>query len=86
MIPYSGISFSSYDLTKRLMLNNQLIYLTEYNKEHEAIELSISGRLVCGALTGAITQTIVYPLDVVRSHQQLSVMLKSTSNQYIILF
>jgi hypothetical protein len=51
--------------------------LDEYDPvRHKHYELTVPGKLICGALTGVFAQTITYPLDVVRRHMQLDVMFK----------
>lgn len=71
MIPYAGLSFSIYDKLKHLILNMKINKLSiESNKNK--YELTIVGRLICGGLTGALSQTITYPLDVIRRHMQLT--------------
>lgn len=90
MIPYAGLSFTSFERLKKFFLNQQFPVLTVENKLHDNTkknndkniadthgyyELSVIGKLVCGAFTGVIAQTVTYPLDVVRRHMQLVTML-----------
>ena len=80
MIPYAGLSFSSFDRIKQILITNKVMYFTREspaNKKYS--ELTVTGKLLSGACTAAITQTIVYPMDVVRSHMQLLVMIKDAS-------
>jgi solute carrier family 25 protein 16 len=82
MIPYAGLSFTSYERIKKLILKNQIKNLSTTSSSvssldsHTYHELTVPGKLVCGALTGIVAQTITYPLDVVRRHMQLSIMFK----------
>ena len=76
MIPYSGLSFSSFDQIKKLILNHKIRFLSTQANTQDNSELTVIGRLTSGACTGMITQTIVYPMDVIRSHMQLYSMLK----------
>jgi hypothetical protein len=76
MIPYAGLSFSSFDHIKHHILSKKVTYLTEKSIDATNLDLTVAGKLVSGAFTAMITQTFVYPMDVVRSHMQLLVMLK----------
>jgi hypothetical protein len=42
-------------------------------------ELTVVGKLACGAITGVVTQTCTYPIDVVRRYMQLATMIKDAS-------
>lgn len=90
MIPYAGLSFTSYEQIKKYMLNKKLNFLTiqsvkndkkfepkvnETNETSKYYELTVPGKLICGGLTAVVAQTITYPLDVVRRHMQLVTML-----------
>ena len=107
MIPYAGLSFTSFDRIKRLVLKNQVHLLTmesksstvsdsssaysnntnalsnvNYNKPamvKKYYDLTVVGKLICGAITGVVTQTVTYPVDVVRRHMQLMTMLTDSS-------
>lgn len=90
MVPYAGLSFSSFEQIKRFVLNKKIKYLTEESIRHTSkpsltdtnrqyYELTVLGKLLCGAFTGIIAQTITYPMDVVRRHMQLSTMLKDAA-------
>jgi solute carrier family 25 protein 16 len=103
MIPYAGLSFSSYDRIKHLVLKNKIKILTaespfagEYDSTYSSstqnstnkkyFELTVIGKLVCGGMTGALTQTVTYPIDVIRRHMQLVTMIKDSSlNEYNII-
>lgn len=59
--PYVGINFAAYEaLRKRL--------------EDEDGDISTVLKLCCGALAGSISQTLTYPLDVLRRRMQVSGM------------
>ncbi|KAG8901749.1 hypothetical protein FRB99_005118 [Tulasnella sp. 403] len=63
--PYVGINFTAYETLR--------IFLTP--PEHKN---SVPRKLLCGALAGSISQTITYPLDVLRRKMQV-VGMKATS-------
>ncbi len=82
MIPYAGLSFASYERIKKFILKNQIKNLSINKKAtstHEYYELTIVGKLICGATTGIVAQTITYPVDVIRRHMQLSMMFKDSA-------
>jgi len=61
IIPYAGITFSSFDTLKKLVPSSG---------RNEKGEILIPAKLVCGGLAGAMGQTVAYPLDVVRRRMQ----------------
>ncbi len=82
MIPYAGLSFTSYERIKRYVLLSKIEYLSiQTEKINDSVdqdkyyELTVPGRLICGGATAVVAQTITYPLDVVRRHMQLVTML-----------
>lgn len=84
MIPYAGLSFTSFERIKRYVLTNKIEMLTietttkdqaDSLDKHRYYELTVPGKLLCGGSTAIIAQTITYPLDVVRRHMQLVTML-----------
>jgi hypothetical protein len=82
MIPYAGLSFASYERIKKFILQKQIKNLSIVKKTtstHTYYELTIVGKLICGASTGIVAQTITYPVDVVRRHMQLSMMFKDSA-------
>lgn len=88
MVPYAGISFSSFENIKKYVLKKHFQYLTKADSDkistshlHGYYELTVVGKLICGALTGIIAQTITYPLDVVRRHMQLSNMISEANSK-----
>jgi hypothetical protein len=68
-------STNTNNRTTSTTLNNST---TTTNKK-EYYELTVLGRLLSGAFTGIFTQTITYPIDVVRRHMQLLVMLNDSA-------
>ena len=80
MIPYAGLSFTSYERIKRYVLTSKMEHLavqldTSNDTNDKYYELTVPGRLICGGATAMVAQTITYPLDVVRRHMQLVTML-----------
>lgn len=83
MIPYAGLSFTSFERFKMFLLRKKYSYLTMQSQHHRThvensiyYELTVPGKLICGGLTAIVAQTITYPLDVVRRHMQLVTMFK----------
>ncbi|EIM81084.1 mitochondrial carrier [Stereum hirsutum FP-91666 SS1] len=66
--PYVGINFASYELLRG--------YLTPPGKT------SVMRKLACGALAGAISQSLTYPFDVVRRKMQVVGMGAAVGYQY----
>ena len=90
MVPYAGISFACFDRIKRLVLRKKIKYLTvestptkansiQTNSNKLYFELTVVGKLLSGAFTGVFTQTITYPIDVIRRHMQLLVMINDSA-------
>ncbi|ESP04634.1 hypothetical protein LOTGIDRAFT_135819 [Lottia gigantea] len=76
MVPYSGLSFFCFGTLKEICLK----YFpdqcgTPCDKNKGQINLNIPTKLVCGGISGAVSQTITYPLDIVRRRLQVSVLL-----------
>lgn len=103
MIPYAGLSFTSFERLKRFMTHNPIlspIFCTQKTKKdtannitnitssisstHKYYELDVVGKLICGALTGIIAQTVTYPLDVVRRHMQLVTMITDSATRQLV--
>lgn len=73
MIPYAGIAFYTYEVTKSFMLQSK--YCTKYSLDNSGtIVLTIPANLCCGGLAGAVAQSCSYPLDVARRTMQLANM------------
>lgn len=70
MIPAVGFGFFAYESIKDFILAMNGA-LTKVNQEDQAV-LTPLGGLVCGAFAGASSQTVAYPLDVVRRRMQLA--------------
>ena len=91
MIPYAGLSFTSFERIKMFMLKNKYPMLTaesdnikhkdEFHTESKSkyYDLTVPGKLICGGITAVVAQTITYPLDVVRRHMQLVTMLEDAA-------
>jgi solute carrier family 25 protein 42 len=60
ILPYAGISFSSFDLFKRNL-----------KALKGGKEISTMERLGCGAFAGFLAQSVTYPLDIVRRRMQI---------------
>lgn len=74
MIPYAGIAFYTYEVTKAFMLK-RLKFCTKYSLDNSGtIVLTIPANLCCGGLAGAVAQSCSYPLDVARRTMQLAKM------------
>ena len=54
MIPYAGIAFYTYEVTKAFMLN-RMEFCTKYSLDNSGpIVLTIPANLCCGGLAGAV--------------------------------
>lgn len=71
--PYIGLNFAVYETLKDLVLGHFIVMArgVELKRMDKDKELPVSVRLLCGGLAGAISQTITYPLDVVRRRMQM---------------
>ena len=67
MIPYGGLSFSTFETLKLFVLTERIPMLSIkthlITDEHHKYELTVVGKLICGGFTGAIAQTVTYPLQ-----------------------
>ena len=66
--PQSGLQFGLYSLATNLLAD--LVTKTDLSLGEDVI--TVQGSLVCGALAGLTTKTILYPLDVVKKRLQVS--------------
>ena len=66
--PQSGLQFGLYSLSTQLLAS--LVTRTDQDLGEDLI--TVQGSLVCGALAGMATKTILYPLDVVKKRLQVS--------------
>ncbi|XP_001629216.2 graves disease carrier protein homolog [Nematostella vectensis] len=71
MIPAVGIGFYAFESFKDFFVAMKGV-LTRIHPETGETVLTASGGLLCGALAGATSQTLAYPLDVVRRRMQLA--------------
>ncbi|XP_066303608.1 solute carrier family 25 member 16-like [Branchiostoma lanceolatum] len=77
MVPYSGLSFFTFDTLKQLLLESGPRILLQHGRHDDDRALRAPVNLVLGGVAGAIAQTVSYPLDVTRRRMQLAVL---TSN------
>jgi len=56
--PYVGLNFTTYELLKRVFIKQQTLPPPVIH-------------LTCGAVAGAVSQTVTYPLDVLRRRMQM---------------
>ncbi|EDO31058.1 predicted protein [Nematostella vectensis] len=71
IVPAMGIGFYMFETMKAYFLETRIAF-TNTNPDTLCPELSIIGGFVCGGVAGAVSQTIAYPLDVVRRRMQLA--------------
>lgn len=62
--PESAIRFYSYEMLKRFIVD------TRAGGEGNMADIGTSGRLFAGGLAGAIAQTTIYPMDLVKTRLQ----------------
>lgn len=67
--PYVGLNFTFYDIFK--------VYFTPPDQPVSTVR-----KLACGATAGAISQTVTYPLDVLRRKMQVTGMKDKVDFQY----
>lgn len=76
MIPYAGVAFYSYEVTKSFLMTTFSQWTTKQAMDGSGtVVLNIPANLVAGGMAGAISQTVSYPLDVSRRHMQLAGMI-----------
>ncbi|KAM9956647.1 hypothetical protein ACTFIW_000617 [Dictyostelium discoideum] len=61
ILPYGGISFSTFEFLKRIAPLNQI---------DENGQISGTYKLIAGGIAGGVAQTVAYPFDVVRRRVQ----------------
>ena len=76
MIPYAGVAFYSYEVTKSFLMRTFPQWTCKPAIDGSGtVVLNIPANLVAGGMAGAISQTVSYPLDVARRHMQLARMI-----------
>lgn len=84
IIPYGGVAFYTYERLKILLLETFPHHTTKRMMDG-SLAPSFPTTLACGAVSGAMAQTVSYPLDVSRRRMQLAGMTSSVAeNQNII--
>lgn len=71
--PYIGLNFAVYETLKDFVLGHLIVRArgAELKRMDKDTELPVVVRLICGGLAGGISQTVTYPLDVVRRRMQM---------------
>ena len=69
IIPYAGLSFYCFEVTKSLMLKH--CSWARKPEMEDKMTLTVPAKMLCGGLAGAVAQTASYPLDVARRRMQL---------------
>ncbi|XP_015793127.1 graves disease carrier protein [Tetranychus urticae] len=76
IVPYSGLYFYTFEEFKRFVLEHFPHWCGTY--VDDKLLLNIPSKLLCGGLSGAVSQSLSYPLDVARRRMQLSMMQPET--------
>lgn len=86
MVPYAGTAFYFFELNKRLCttyLHSICCYnevrIREDGHHENVLVLRLPAKFVCGGIAGAFSQTIAYPLDVVRYVIELNIVFRLQS-------
>lgn len=71
--PYIGLNFAVYETLKDFVLRHFMVKAreAELKRMDKDKVLPVTVRLLCGGLAGAVSQTVTYPLDVVRRRMQM---------------
>ena len=72
IIPYAGLSFYCFEVTKSVVLQHWGWGRTP--EQDGKMTLSVPAKLLCGGLAGAFAQTASYPLDVARRRMQVFII------------
>ena len=72
IIPYAGLSFYCFEVTKSVVLQHWGWARTP--EQDGKMTLSVPAKLLCGGLAGAFAQTASYPLDVARRRMQVFII------------
>jgi solute carrier family 25 protein 16 len=70
VIPYAGISFSTFVNLKRYIIENEIPILIRRQDDGRKV-LSALGKGVAGVVAGLMAQTISYPIDLARRRIQI---------------
>lgn len=65
--PYVAINFAAYEAMRKYVVEASL-------SEGRDGEIGTGGKLLCGALAGSISQSVTFPLDVLRRRMQVAGM------------
>ena len=83
MIPYAGTAFYTYEVMKGFMMESMSSTATQKSLDGSGtIVLTIPASLFCGGMSGAMSQTVSYPLDVARRRMQLEGMINPEKPTY----
>jgi len=72
--PYVGSNFAAYEFLKSKLLEPPSSTHEPQQQQLHAQEYTVLRKLACGALAGAFSQTLTYPLDVLRRRMQVAGM------------
>ncbi|KAJ3645827.1 hypothetical protein Zmor_023455 [Zophobas morio] len=75
MVPYAGLSFYCFEYLKYgCMKYLPNLTCNPCEKNTGGLVLILPAKLICGGLSGAVAQSVSYPLDVTRRRMQLALM------------